>query len=327
MILVMAVVTTMLMPPMLRWSLARVPLRPDEEARLEREAVEAEGFVSNVERLLVAVDDSPTGHFASRLVGLLAGSRRVPTTILETGPKNGSRRKTAEAVAKASAQSAEPDRADADAAPAPVDITTRPQKSEVAEEAVAREAGKGYDLLFIGVEPIEHDGAFDDKVARIAGEFKGPFAIAAARGSHRRAGTGRALDILVPVTGTPYSRRAAELALALARADNGAVTALYVGPPRRSWPGRVPVPWTIGADAEAILREIVELGDRTGVSVRTAVRRAAAAEDSILRRLHNGTHNLVVIGVSPRPGESLAFGQVAAAVLARSERSVVFVSS
>src|SRR5437763_12125996 len=98
MILVMAVVTTMAMPPMLRWSLARVPLRPGEEARLEREAFEAEGFVTNVERVLVAVDDSSSGHFASRLVGVLAGSRRIPPTNLETGPKIRSRqRKEAEA--------------------------------------------------------------------------------------------------------------------------------------------------------------------------------------------------------------------------------------
>jgi nucleotide-binding universal stress UspA family protein len=33
------------------------------------------------------------------------------------------------------------------------------------------------------------------------------------------------------------------------------------------------------------------------------------------------------MGVSPRPGEGLSFGNVAAAVLARSERSVLFVSS
>src|SRR5205823_654007 len=50
MILVMAVATTMAMPPMLRWSLARVPLREDEEVRLKREAFEAEGFVPNIER-------------------------------------------------------------------------------------------------------------------------------------------------------------------------------------------------------------------------------------------------------------------------------------
>jgi Kef-type K+ transport system membrane component KefB/nucleotide-binding universal stress UspA family protein len=329
MILVMAVATTMAMPPMLRWSLARVPLRPDEEARLEREAFEAEGFVPNIERLLVAVDDSPSGQFASRLVGLLAGARRIPTTILEAVSKtrSGQRRK-AEAVAKATANTAAPDAADASAAAAPVDITTRTrQQSDVVAEAVAREAGKGYDLLFIGVEPVAEEEVFDDQVARIAGEFKGPFAIAAARGGQRRGGIGRALDILVPVSGTIYSRRGAEVALALARADNGSVTALYVGQQRRSWHRRVPTPWTIGADEEAILREIVELGDRGGVSVRTAVRRAIAPEEAILRRLHNGPYNLLVMGVSPRPGDGLSFGQVAAAILARSERSLLFVSS
>src|SRR5439155_1070709 len=102
----------------------------------------------------------------------------------------------------------------------PVDITTRPQ-SDVVEEAVAREARKGYDLLFIGVEPAAQEDAFDDKVARIAGEFKGAFAIAAARGSHRRPGIGRALGILVPATGgraflRPCRRRRSRALRALA---------------------------------------------------------------------------------------------------------------
>src|SRR4029079_2312146 len=44
-IVVMAVVTTMAMPPMLRLALSRVPLRPDEKQRLDREASEARGFV------------------------------------------------------------------------------------------------------------------------------------------------------------------------------------------------------------------------------------------------------------------------------------------
>src|SRR5206468_4774780 len=58
MILTMAVVTTMAMPPMLRWAVSRLPLRQEEQERLEREAFEAEGFVTTMERLLVAVDKS-----------------------------------------------------------------------------------------------------------------------------------------------------------------------------------------------------------------------------------------------------------------------------
>jgi Kef-type K+ transport system membrane component KefB len=81
-IVTMAVVTTMLMPTMLRWALMGLPMRPDEAARLEREELEARGFVSRIERLLVAVDASPSGQFASRLAGLLAGARRIPTTVI-----------------------------------------------------------------------------------------------------------------------------------------------------------------------------------------------------------------------------------------------------
>src|SRR5258705_11668025 len=82
MIVAMAITTTMAMPPRLRWALARVPLGKDEKERLEREEMEARGFVPNLERLLLAVDHSPNGKFASRLAGLLAGQRGIPITVL-----------------------------------------------------------------------------------------------------------------------------------------------------------------------------------------------------------------------------------------------------
>jgi Kef-type K+ transport system membrane component KefB/nucleotide-binding universal stress UspA family protein len=330
MILAMAVVTTMAMPPMLRWSLSRVPLRPEEKARLEREAFAAEGFVTNMERLLAAVDENANGRFASRLAGLIAGSRRIPMTMLRVEPEPTPRRAAAqvEAVAKATAEAAKPAKPDnpkPDAAPAPVDITMRSQ-DKPAEQAVADEAKKGYDFLVIGVEPPAKEGVFDDKVARIAAEFKGPFAIAEARGLHRRAGVGRALDILVPVIGTEYSRRGAEVALALARAGHGSVTALYVAAPNRR-PWRQRTAWAIAADEAVILREIVDLGDRMDVEVRTAARTGTEAAGAILRQLKAGNHNLVVMGVSARSGPVLFFGAVPSAVLAQSEHSVLFVSS
>ncbi len=70
----MAVITTMAMPPLLRWGLSPVPMSAGERERLEREEIEARGFVPNLERLLLAVDDSPNGRLASRLAGLLAAA-------------------------------------------------------------------------------------------------------------------------------------------------------------------------------------------------------------------------------------------------------------
>ncbi len=81
MIVTMAVITTCAMPPALRWALARTPPRPGEQERLDREAFEAKGFVANMERFLIAASDHPNGRLASRLAGLLAGSRGQPATV------------------------------------------------------------------------------------------------------------------------------------------------------------------------------------------------------------------------------------------------------
>src|SRR5213078_431553 len=75
MIVTMAILTTMAMPPMLRAALSRLPLGKDEKARLEREEYEQKGFVAKLERLLLAVDEGANAKFASRIAGLLAGTR------------------------------------------------------------------------------------------------------------------------------------------------------------------------------------------------------------------------------------------------------------
>jgi nucleotide-binding universal stress UspA family protein len=75
------------------------------------------------------------------------------------------------------------------------------------------------------------------------------------------------------------------------------------------------------------LREIVGLADQYGVPIKTAVRVNIAAEDAILRQARLGNHNLIVMGVARRPGETLSFGNVAASVLESAERSVVFLST
>jgi Kef-type K+ transport system membrane component KefB len=86
-IVTMAIVTTTAMPSMLRWALKRLPLRKKERLRLRREELDAKGFVTNLERLLVAADDSANGKFAAQLAGIVAGSAGKPTTILDLAAK------------------------------------------------------------------------------------------------------------------------------------------------------------------------------------------------------------------------------------------------
>jgi hypothetical protein len=145
MIVTMAVATTMAMPPMLRWALSRVPMRKAERERLEREEFEGRGFVSNLERLLLAVDESPNGKFAATLAGLLAGSRGIPITVLPLAEETKSGQPDAksagdrlEEMVKTAADEIKPGQRRDEEAP-PVDVTVR-RRDAPTGEAVAQEA-------------------------------------------------------------------------------------------------------------------------------------------------------------------------------------------
>jgi nucleotide-binding universal stress UspA family protein len=336
MIVAMAIITTMMMPPMLRSSLARLPLDGEEKRRLDLEAFEAKGFLPNLERLLLAVDESANGKFASRLAGLIAGARGIPTTVLhiaagaDARKAGGTMEHSAESAVKAGAQTmAAVEKEATKTTPSKVEVTTRVKEAGI-EEAVASEARKGYGLLLIGVERTTAvDGSFHRDVAHVALGFSGPLAIVVARGEHRQRPIDSGFKILVPVTGTDFARRGAEVAIALARSHEAPITALYVSDAGRvaAREGRSQRATATRRREEAILKDVVALADRYDTGVKTAMRVDVAAGEAILREVVAGRYNLVVMGVNRRPGDVLFFGDVAATVLAGAKASVLLVSS
>jgi K+:H+ antiporter len=336
MIVTMAIVTTMAMPPMLRWALARLPMRKQEKQRLEREEMEAKGFVSKLERLLLAVDDSANGKFASRIAGLIAGSSGMPTTVMhiDTTKKTGkaaadvAKEKAVEAgetvreFAGEAAQGAEAAQADKQQKPDDttehkLDVSTMVEKPK--PEAVAAEAEKGYDLMIIGLDKtVARKNEFHDDITKLAAGFEGPLAVVDARDVHRQEPLPGKLNILVPVNGTDVSRRAAEVAIVLARASKAPLTALYVNPGGKK---------SARQYEEAILKDIVEMSETYDITLRTAVRDDVAPDEAILKETERRKSNLVVIGVGRRPGDKLFFGDTAAALLEKSEHSLLFVAS
>jgi Kef-type K+ transport system membrane component KefB/nucleotide-binding universal stress UspA family protein len=321
MIVTMAIVTTLAMPPTLRWALSRLPLREEERARLDREEFDAKGFIPNIERLLVAVDGSANGRLALRLAGLIAASRGITTTVLDLG--GGSPADVRAAIAAFAGRGTDEERGQR----AHVTLRTGDLPPDA---AVTREAKKGYGLLVLGIaKTVAPHGGFDEEIGRIAVMYDGPLAVAVARGPHVDGADEAALNLLVPVRGNKVSRRAAEVALAMARTSDSPMTALYVlspvglgGAKRRS---RRPTPSR--RYEEAVLKEIVDLADRHGRSIRTALRLDVSPEDAILRQARLGHYNLIVMGVGRPAGDTLFFGKIAAAVLENSDHSVLFISS
>ncbi len=358
MIVAMAVLTTMAMPPTLRWALSRIPMRKEEKQRLEREELEARGFVPNLERLLIAVDDSPNGQFASRVAGMLAGTHGMPTTVLHipdaskiesTMPDapekkeelkgNGKKsektekniekaeekaEKAGDTVQQAAAEIKDKQKSEA-TVDARVEVTTIVHE-QPSPATIAEEAKKGYDAFIIGLEKTSKRAAdFDSGVANLAKGFDGPLIIAATRDDLQKQPNNK-LSVLVPVNGTEPSRRAAEVAITLARATKAPVTVLYVAA-RTAGRRSARKGLRNRRNEEAILKDIVAIADGYNVSIRTAVVAEAAADEAILRELERRSHNLVVMGVGRRPGERLFFGETAAGLLEKSERSLLFVAT
>ena len=324
MIVAMAVVTTMAMPPTLRWALRRLPVSDEERQRLERESAEMSSFFSDLERLIIAVDSSASGKLGARLAGMLASARGMPVTVVRLG-EDGALDKASETAVIDAARKSVPDPAkNSDALPI-VDVTTH-EHAAPPEEAVANATRRGHGLLIIGVaNNTAPEGGFHEEVTKAARGFDGHLAIVSARGMHRVDAVDGPLDILVPMTGAETSRRGAEVALRLARAAGAPVTALLVASPTATDATRRGSLQPKENNA-ALLREIVRLGEHYGVNVRTAVRVNIAPADAILRQARLGDHNMIVMGVSRRLGDALSFGDTASAVLESSDRSLVFIS-
>jgi nucleotide-binding universal stress UspA family protein len=330
----------MAMPPMLRWSLKRLPMRKKERIRLEREELDAKSFVTNLERLLLAADDSANGKFASRLAGVIAGSGGKPTTIVDMSKEDRGGKAAAKTNAKETKDKESKEKVETAAEgidtleshpdeekPGNVDVTARSDKPK-GPRAIAEEARKGYDFMVVGIAKTRNpNGGFSKDISLITNGFEGPLAVVDAHEPRRDRLPRRYGKILIPVNGTEVSRRAAEIGLTLARANDAQVTALFVT--RANGGGKANSAARKRAtrrNEQAILKDIGALGDRYDVDVRSTTLVNLAPADAIVREAKRG-YDLVVLGVSRRPGDTLFFGDTAASVLERSDTSNLFVAS
>jgi nucleotide-binding universal stress UspA family protein len=218
----------------------------------------------------------------------------------------------------------------------PLDLTLRVEEPQPGGDAIRSEDRKGYGLLLIGREPAARGSSFHQAIAQSAAGFSGPYAVVLARREHRSGRLRAPLNILVPVSGTSVSRRGAELAVALAQGSRGSVTALHIAgrnAPRRPLHKRLGALFgkqdeiDEGPSNNPITNEIVQLARAYSVNVRSAVRSHREAPAAILREIGAGRHDVLVMGVSPRPGDPLNFGDVASVLLERAECSLVFLAA
>lgn len=337
-IVAMAVVTTMVMPPTLRWALARLPMREEEKDRLELESFEEKSFLSQFERILLATDHSASSDLAARIAGHFAAIRKMPITVLDTVDDGGedadadeSTKPPSEDPAKqigervqATAEAAlQMDDAEEAAADGEVHVSVRPKDGQL-EDILAETADKGHDMMFVGVEPSTgEDGGYSDRLTMMVGAFSGTTAIVSARG--RLPDADAQLKILVPVSGTERSVNAAEFAFVVAKATGASISAVYFNDPvQAATLSRVSDTTNVQRSAFEQLDQIASFYD---VKLEKVTSQEGSPELAILKHARRGRFNLIILGVSRRAGSNLSYGTVADTLLETADRSVVFVET
>jgi len=299
MIVAMAVVTTMIMPPTLRWMMARVPLGDDEARRLEKEEAELTQALPRMERALVYVDDSANGRLAAQLAGLFAARQQILATVLEhaapgkASEESGGRDQTTEGARAMTGRAGSGDAL----------VVAR---SAGNGETLEREIARGYDIAFVGVDrPIAGNARhFEEKLQELLTKFAGPVAIAI-NGAGAAGPADIPLDILLPASGAQDARLATEIALSLAHASKGRITALHVFHPQDDTAllrGRA------RRQGMSVLVDVHRLGKRSGVPVKGLTATNIHPEAEIRRALRGGRFDLMVLGTSLRQGEAKFLG-------------------
>jgi nucleotide-binding universal stress UspA family protein len=256
-----------------------------------------------MERAFVYVDDSANGRLAAALAGMFAARQQVLTTVLEPSVRDDDKARGRERLAAAFntvlRNMPEPSQALAVPAPSVEQLVQARTASDV--EAVSKEVTKGYSIAFVGIDQPTSSTTprFEEPLQSLSASFDGPIGIVI-NGGQFGLSIDAPIDILVPTGGSPDARLATEIALALAGASRGTLTALHVFDPRED---TLMLRGRARRLGMSVLVDARRLGRRGGVPVKGLTATNSRPETVIQRIARRGRYDLVVLGTALRRGD------------------------
>jgi len=235
-IVMVAIVTSLMAPPLLRWTLSKVEMGEEEAQRLQQEEQASHSFVKRIHRVLLPIGGGVNMQLAAQLVSYIAHQNPIEVTALaalsDKKPR-GKTAKTATLYQETTTESALATVTEEMQLPAGTTLQTKVESGRNKASVILTEASKGYDLIVLGAtEQKRSPGSlFNLLVQRIVQEA--PCATLVVK-SHLPQSQGKSLSavqqiklkhILVPTVGTKDSRNAVEVASTIA-AETGALVTL-----------------------------------------------------------------------------------------------------
>ncbi|MFC4544695.1 cation:proton antiporter [Halosolutus amylolyticus] len=339
-IVAIAIVTSLMAPAIMRWSIPKIEVSEDERERMEREAYLKQSFVENLTRILLPTRGGADTRYAARLLAPLVRDRDVELDLLCVSEpadadrdttrgllgriRNGrfvrrwrGRRESSPPVVSGEADqvftSVERHLDLTERAPRRI---TRKRDGNVAE-TILGEVDVGYDLVVLGetgAGRTPEEPLFSDTVDRVVQEAPTPAMIVSTPRTWRSEPSDEWIDepidrILLPTVGTESSHFAAELACTIAARENALVEIVHVvdAPPfddRFAGDPDLSQQRRIG---EQIVEREAALGRRLGAKVLTTVMTAERPEAKLVERADRTGADVIVMGSYVRPISQRAY--------------------
>ncbi len=317
-IVAVAVVTSVMTPPLLTWALSGVSRRPGDAERAERDRILARLPLRTAgAKLLVLSGGGPHAELAAHLAATLGKSADASITVFHAaaGDSNG-----AGATAVFDAQFARLKQIATAAGAA--NVYQRTGSGESIIEAILQESERGYDAIFAGASQLHGHAVLGGEVLRgLLGAVRAPVVIASNSGAAMPM-----RKLLVPVSGASFARLGAAVGMLYAHGAGAETTALYVR--QRSildWRTLTAGAATDGEGEEAV-GEISELAEQLELKIATRIETGVNAESVILRTIKEGEFDLLMIGALFRSAEErLYFGGRVDQILRRAGCAVAVV--
>ncbi len=311
-IVMVAIVTSLMAPPLLRWALAHVAIGKEEAERLKKEEQASQSFIKGVRRILIPTSGGPNVQLAAQLVNHLAHQNAIEITALfvssDKKPPKQAAATTTQVVDAATDVALHSVTSIMDL-PTESSLQTKVESGRSKAEVILKEAAKGYDLIVLGASEGQRSGRtlFNLLVDRVVQEA--PCTTLVVK-SHLPIAKGKACaidvqpirHILVPTIGSEDSKKAVEVASAIAAQTGALVTLIHViNLPQVEY---VLYDQRTMTPVKEIARQIVEyqaeIARSLGANVQSRILQGNSPDREILQFADREHVNLIVIGSSVR---------------------------
>jgi Kef-type K+ transport system membrane component KefB/nucleotide-binding universal stress UspA family protein len=314
-IVLMAMATSLMAPPALRWTLKHVTPEEQELERLRREELAKQSLVANIHRVLLPVRNREDINSAIELAeaSIIEKSRAIQlieARILQNMSAKTELSVTLLNVAKPGGKAEGLQFLDKLGRLFPQkELVTKAVESDNPVDVILDEAKKGYELLVLGASYREKnsDILFNpivDDLVRLS-----PCTTMVVHGPRLQEGWSPK-RILVPTKGTVAARHAAEIAFSIASTGQEEVIILNVVVEyESSWRHETHFNDSVRSlgIAHQIVEELRELGELHGVVTLTDVRVGRDPETVILDVVTKERVDLIILGTDIRPGSDRLF--------------------